>query len=157
MSSFIEKILLIGFGAVICLALFSMISPLLEQLQIDNEKPNSNPDVINFYGLITQIKKNSKTIQQYPDNQFRIENNFSIANSIQFSMINNLTLCLELEFENQIFMEIIEFPAKFTLRKCGVQQEYQYYRLSRNVENLDSIGIILDLSQKNNVLWFEFS
>src|SRR4030043_64517 len=114
MSSFVEKILFVGFGATICLTLFSMIAPILEQLKIDSEKPNYNSDVYSFYELTTMIKRNSKNVQQFPDNQYWIHQNFSIANSIQFTIVNKKTLNLELEFDNQVFVEIIEFQVNIT-------------------------------------------
>ena len=82
---------------------------------------------------------------------------FSIANSIQFTIVNKKTLNLELEFDNQVFVEIIEFQVNITLRKCGIQQDYQYYRFLKNLDTKEPIEIILGISIKDGFLWFEFS
>ncbi len=157
MSSLIEKILMIGFGATICLSLFSLITPLIDHLQFDDGNSNYNSDVLNFYQLITEIKRNGKIAIHFPGQEFSIENHFSKANSIQFFKPNNLTLNIELELENKLFVGIIEFEVKITIRLVNNPEELQYYRISSPNEGERSINLMFRLFQMNNSLWFEFT
>ncbi len=147
---------MIGFGATICLTLFSMITPLMNQIQLNSEKSNNNHDILNFYTLITEIKRNGNTASQFPGEELRINNSFSSAKSIQFSKTNNSTLLLTMELGHQEFIEIIAFDINITIRQRDPPGEFQYLRFSRPEESDTTIEINFNLFRWNNLLWFEF-
>ncbi len=156
MSSLTEKVLMIGFGATICLSLFSAITPLLNQLQFESGTSSYNRDVLSFYQMITEIERDSKSSIQLPDQDFRIHYNFSRANSIQFSKANNSTLYVEMELESQVFVQITEFQINFAFYFWGNPVEVESVIWTRTEESDDSIDITFDLFQLDNYLYFEF-
>ncbi len=154
MSSLTEKVLMIGFGATICLSLISAITPVLNQLQIESGASSNNRDILKFYQMITNIERNAKDSIQFPDQNFRIHDDFSKANSIQFSKLNATTLNVEMQIEDQIFVQIIEFEIIFTL--WGNPVEKEFLKWTNPEDSKTPIEITFDLTQHNQILYFAF-
>ncbi len=156
MSSLTEKVLMIGFGATICLSLFSAIAPLLSQIQVEYGTSSYNRDIIKFYQMETEIKRNSQNAIQIPEQDFRIHYDFSTANSIQLSKINNSTLGLEMILEvNEIFHEIIKFEINITIWRQNSFEEVEFVSWTKMEERDESIEVIYDLYQYEGILYFE--
>ncbi len=156
MSSLTEKVLMIGFGATICLSLFSAITPLLNQLQFESGTSSFNRDILKFYEMITAIKRNGQNAIQFPDQDFNIHYDFSIASSIQFSKSDNSTLNVDMELESHLFVEIVEFDINITIWRLDNLEEVELVSWTATEERNESIEITFNLIQLNESLYFEF-
>ncbi len=156
MSSLTEKVLMIGFGATICLSLFSMISPLLNNLLANNSNLNDNRDILKYYEMITEIKRKSEDAVQFFGEDFRIDYTFSSAKEIQFSKTNVTTLLIEMERENQVFIDIIEIKTTFTFWVKITGQHTAFYHYYPGNESDKSIEVKFNLKMVGNDLCFQF-
>lgn len=155
MSSLTEKVLMIGFGATICLSLFSLITPLLNNVQTASRDLNNNRDVLYFYEMITEIKRKSEETIHFPSQDFRIHYDFSNATEIQFSISSISTIQIVMEREHQVFVEVIDFDRSIKFWDESTGLEIIFYHFTRTEETNGPIKVTFAIAQYSS-LYFVF-
>ena len=152
MSSIIEKILIIGVGAIICLNLFSTISPVFEQ--INSEMPNQDPnnDIVEFYKFIKEVEQSEKIVQNSPGQVIELNYSFTIADSLFFSKNDNFTLTIQLSIEDKQISEAIVFQSYMKLFENKNNQEKEVDFTLKSKGDADQIQITLDIICVNNMI-----
>jgi hypothetical protein len=148
MSSIVEKLLMIALGAIICLNLFSMIIPIINNLDSSVGSQNPNPDVTEFYNLLTKIQQAETQAQESPGTEIEIDASFTTADSLYFVQNDNMTLTIQLSFDNEQISEAISFQSYIELFQMQNEQENEsdFILVTKSSSNQIQISFFIVLS-----------
>ena len=151
MSSIVEKLLIIAFGAVICLNLFSMISPILEKINMDSTFQDDGANAAIFYNFVNNIKTGENLAKDSPGNIITVNSSYSKARIIEFSKVDNFSIITQIYLGSDQVSETIVFHSEVFLYENSQLGENQVNTFLINKKDFENLEVFLKILFIDNI------